>query len=182
MRRRLQEAEYEVTIQAPDEPVQLGEKITAKIEARYYFGSPVTQATVKYKVLRANFTDRWYPPGPWDWLYGPGYGWLGYEYSWYPGWSQWGVKRPAMWWFPQPEPEPEVVAEVETAIGADGTVDVEIDTAVAKALHGDKDHRYTITAEVVDASRRTIAAQGKCWSRGSRSGGGVGRPQLLPGR
>ena len=30
----------------------LGEKITATIRAKYYFGSPVTEATVKYKVLR----------------------------------------------------------------------------------------------------------------------------------
>ena len=37
---------------------------------------------------------------------------------------------------------------------------VEIDTAVAKAIHGDQDHSYTITAEVVDASRRTIVGSG----------------------
>ncbi len=51
---------------------------------------------------------------------------------------------------------PEIVAKNETAIGADGTVRVEIDTAQAKALHGDTDHEYQITAEVTDQSRRTI--------------------------
>ena len=55
---------------------------------------------------------------------------------------------------------PELVAEREVEIGADGTVKVEIDTAVAKAIHGDEDHSYTITAEVVDASRRTIVGSG----------------------
>ena len=45
-------------------------------------------------------------------------------------------------------------------IGPDGTVDVEIDTAVAKELHGDRDHQYTITAEVRDESRRTIVGTG----------------------
>ena len=45
-------------------------------------------------------------------------------------------------------------------IGPDGTVKVEIDTAVAKAIHPDQDHRYTITAEVVDQSRRTIVGTG----------------------
>ncbi len=39
-------------------------------------------------------------------------------------------------------------------------VTVEIDTALAKALHGDQDHQYPITAEVVDESRRTIVGTG----------------------
>ena len=37
---------------------------------------------------------------------------------------------------------------------------VAIDTALAKELHGDQDHKYTITAEVVDESRRTIVGTG----------------------
>jgi len=44
--------EYEVTINAPSDPVLLGEIISATINARYYFGSPVTQAKVKYKITR----------------------------------------------------------------------------------------------------------------------------------
>ena len=55
---------------------------------------------------------------------------------------------------------PELVAEREVEIGPDGTVKVDIDTGLAKAMHGDQDHRYTITAEVVDASRRTIVGAG----------------------
>ena len=35
-----------------------------------------------------------------------------------------------------------------------------IDTATAKELHGNQDHKYTITAEVTDQSRRTIVGQG----------------------
>ena len=35
--------EFEVTVDAPTEPVMLGEKITATIRAKYYFGSPVDQ-------------------------------------------------------------------------------------------------------------------------------------------
>ena len=34
--------EFEVTVDAPNEPVMLGEKIKATIRAKYYFGSPVT--------------------------------------------------------------------------------------------------------------------------------------------
>ncbi|HVT26568.1 MAG TPA: MG2 domain-containing protein, partial [Lacipirellulaceae bacterium] len=152
--------EYEVSVDAPTAPVMLGEKITAKIRAKYYFGSPVVNATVRYKVLRTVHTTHWYPPGPWDWLYGPGYRWLSPDYNWYPGWSDWGCRRPTpSWIWIQPSP-PEIVAQREVPIGADGTVNVEIDTSVAKALHPDDDERYTIEAEVVDQSRRTIVGRG----------------------
>jgi tetratricopeptide (TPR) repeat protein len=57
--------EYEVTVEAPEKPVMLGEKITATIKAKYYFGSPVTKAKVKYKVERTDRSERWYPIGPW---------------------------------------------------------------------------------------------------------------------
>lgn len=152
--------EFEVTVESPKEPVMLGEKVTATINAKYYFGSPVTQAKVKYKVTRTAHSDRWYPVAPWDWLYEPGYWWFGYDYVWYPGWKDWGCFRPwPIWWPRQPQP-PEVVADREVQIGPDGTVKVEIDTSVAKALHPDQDHQYSITAEVVDQSRRTIVGSG----------------------
>jgi uncharacterized protein YfaS (alpha-2-macroglobulin family) len=153
--------EFEVTIDAPKEPVMLGEKITATINAKYYFGSPVTQAKVKYKIMRTSMVERWYPPGPWDWFYGAGYWWYAYDYDWYPGWKSWGCPRPIPFWWPVPQPPPEMVADCETQIGPDGTVKVEIDTGVAKAIHPDQDHRYSITAEVVDQSRRTIVGSGE---------------------
>ena len=45
-------------------------------------------------------------------------------------------------------------------VDKDGKVKVEIDTAMAKMMHGDTDHEYTITAEVTDQSRRTIVGTG----------------------
>ena len=153
--------EFEVKVEAPKEPVMVGEKITARIEAKYYFGAPVTEATVKYKILRTVHSATWYPIGGWDWFYGPGYWWFAYDYNWYPGWSEWGCKRPHfVWWGWNPQPQPEVVAEVEKPIGKDGVIEITIDTAVAKALQGDTDHKYQITAEVTDQSRRTIVGQG----------------------
>ncbi len=153
--------EFEVKVTAPTEPVMLGEKVTATIEAKYYFGAPVTQAKVKYKVLRSNYDQTWYPIGAWDWFYGPGYWWFASDYPWYPGWRMWGCKSPMRWWWGyNPEP-PEVVAEAEVPIGEDGKVAFEIDTALAKAIHGDHDHQYKITAEVVDQSRRTIVGTGE---------------------
>ncbi|MBI83410.1 MAG: alpha-2-macroglobulin [Planctomycetaceae bacterium] len=154
--------EFEVTVAAPSEPVVLGDKIQARIEAKYYFGSPVVQARVKYKVLRSQSTRAWYPEGKWDWCYDPGYWWFAYDYSWYPGWQRWaGCSRPSPWWWRPPAPPPEVVAQREVEIGPDGSLTIEIDTALAKALHGDQDHRYTITAEVVDSSRRTVVGSGQ---------------------
>ena len=138
----------------------LGEKIAATIKAKYYFGSPVTKAKVKYKINRTSYTERWYPVGPWDWFYGPGYWWYAYDYDWYPGWRHWGCLRPAPFWWPHAYQPPELVADQEVAIGPDGTVKVEIDTGVAKAIYPNQDQSYSITAEVVDQSRRTIVGTG----------------------
>lgn len=153
--------EYEVRVDAPKEPVSLGEKITATIQAKYFFGAPVVKAKVKYKVLRTNYSSAWHPPGQWDWFYGKGYWWFAYDYTWYPGWRNWGCLRPIPVWWRRPQQPPEVVMENEVAIGPDGKVAVEIDTLPAKELHGDSDHQYSITAEVVDESRRTIVGTGK---------------------
>jgi uncharacterized protein YfaS (alpha-2-macroglobulin family) len=152
--------EYEVTVEAPEEPVQLGEMIPAKIEARYYFGAPVVNAKVHYKVTRENYDSRWFPPHPWDWFYEPGYWWFAGEYDWYPGWSRWGCRPPIHPWWPWRQDPPEIVMEEDVDIGPDGTVEIQIDSSLAKAVHSDHDHKYTITAEVVDQSRRTIVGQG----------------------
>jgi alpha-2-macroglobulin len=152
--------EYEVTVDAPAEPVMLGEKIEAEIAAKYYFGSPVTNAKVKYKITRTAVDKPWYPPRPWDWFYGPGYWWFGYDYTWYPGFVKWGCMRPTPFWWPQRHAPPEIVAEREVEIGPDGKLKVEIDTLPAKELHPDQDHQYTVTAEVIDQSRRTIVGSG----------------------
>jgi hypothetical protein len=138
----------------------LGEKITATIKAKYYFGAPVISAKVKYKVTRTSHTSNWYPAGTWDWFYEPGYWWFSPDYRWYPGWEKWGTARPMPWWYGSRFERPEIVAENEVPIGPDGTVKVEIDTALAKAVHGDTDHQYSISAEVTDDSRRTIVGQG----------------------
>ena len=152
--------EYEVKIEAPDKPVKLGEKIQAKIVAKYFFGAPVTKAKVHYKVERTKKDSRWYPIARWDWLYSPGYWWFAPEYQWYPGFRTWGCFAPIRpWWNWSPDP-PEVVVEGDAAIGEDGTFLVDIDTAAALASHSDSDHNYNITAEVVDKSRRTIIGTG----------------------
>jgi uncharacterized protein YfaS (alpha-2-macroglobulin family) len=152
--------EFEVKIDAPKEPVQLGEVVNATIEAKYYFGAPVTKGTVKYKVLRQNQSSNWYPHGTWDWFYGAGYWWFAADYAWFPGFGEWGCRRPIPWWWQHNEGPPEVVFENEVPVGPEGKVMVPIDTMPAKELHGNTDHRYTIVAEVVDESRRMISGTG----------------------
>jgi uncharacterized protein YfaS (alpha-2-macroglobulin family) len=152
--------EFEVKVDAPSEPAKLGEKITATITAKYYFGAPVAQGQVKYKVLRYDHSANWYPAARWDWFYEPGYWWFASDYMWYPGFRDWGMRRPIAWWWGHAQTPPEVVLENEAPLNADGTFKVEIDTALALATHGDTDHRYELTAEVTDASRRTIVGTG----------------------
>jgi len=158
--------EFEVTVEPGKTHTKLGDEVTAVIKAEYYFGGPVTDASVKYKVFREEYTHSYYFPGRWDWLYGPGYGWCWYEYPWF-GW--WGRVRccrmaPGWWWgcFGRGAPNPvrELVQQGSTRIGADGTVKVKIDTKPALRDHGDRDHRYVVQAEVRDASRRVITGQG----------------------
>lgn len=153
--------EFEVKVDAPVEPVMLGEKVSAKLSATYFFGAPVTNAKVKYKVQRSAHTARWYPYRVWDWFYGPGYWWFGYDYDWYPGFRTWGCRAPIWWWWPQQSDPPELVMESEGRIGADGKLEITIDTTLARELHGDEDHRYEISVEVTDESRRTILGSGQ---------------------
>lgn len=148
--------EFEVTVDAPDEPIALGDSFEATVKAKYYFGAPVTNARVKYTVKRYEHQATWIPPRDWDWLYGRGYWWFTYNYEWYPGWNRWGCYMPG-WFRPNP---PEIVAQDTVDIGEDGTAKIRVDSSVAKELFGHLDHRYEVTAEVVDESRRTIVGSG----------------------
>ncbi len=152
--------EFEVKVEAPDKPLALGDTFEVKVKADYYFGGPVKQGKVKYKVQRSAHTDRWFPMGRWDWLFGSGHGWRASYYDWYPGARNWCFCIPRYPWVRWHSDPPELVAEGEAALKEDGTFTVKIDTALAKELHGNEDHRYEIEAEVTDASRRTIFGKG----------------------
>ena len=153
--------EFEVTVDAPGKPVKLGDAFTAKIKANYYFGSPVQNAKVKYTVTRTQKSADWYPVRPWDWFYGNGYGWLAVDSDWFPGWKRWGRPRPYQPWFPWREHNvPEVVLEETVDIGENGTVDIKIDSSLAKEIFPGEDQEYRISAEVTDLSRRTMTGVG----------------------
>ncbi len=154
--------EIEVSVSVGEGPARLGTKIPVRIEASYLFGGPAAGAKVHYKIHRADHDHRYVAPGPWDWLYGPGYGRCYYAYRWFDWWGAWGP-RPWVWypwWGPAPEPKKELVLEGRGTLGPDGTISVSIDTTRAKALYGEKDQRFTVEAEVTDSTRRTIVGAG----------------------
>ena len=148
--------EYEVKIEAPTEPIKLGDTFAATIKATYFHGAPVRNANVEVIVKRASLGERWFPCWRWDWLYGPGAWWNGADASsWHPTWKSWGCLPPRPpWWQGNRWTPDELVLKQNLAIGQDGTAKVEINTASAKAIHGDMDAKYVIEARVVDASRR----------------------------
>ncbi len=155
--------EFQVTVEAPAEPVRAGGKFTFTVRASYFHGAPVREAEVEYTVTRGMLAEPWFPTGRWDWLYGKGAWWPGGDVGWHPGYRSWscGPAGDGPGFFPQPWMPSEVVLEGKVKIGADGTAKVEVDTAAALEAHGDMDHRYTIGAKVTDASRREESGGGQ---------------------
>ncbi|MBO7708151.1 MAG: hypothetical protein J6S42_05670 [Thermoguttaceae bacterium] len=153
--------EFEVKVETPEKPVALGEKISVKARADYYFGSPVTHAGVSWRVTRRRVANSWYPVCRWDWLYGNGYAWLAPSAPWYPGWTKWGCLPPPMPWHPFYHENSELVASGKTEIGEDGSVEIPIDTASAAQLYPGDDQSYEVTVEVTDDSRRLAVGTGK---------------------
>ena len=159
--------EFEVAVEPGKTHTRLGDKVAAVVKATYYFGGPVTDATVKYKVFREEYVHGYTFPGRWDWLYGPGYGWVWYEYPWFGWWHayRWRCWSPPIWWWgwyggARHNPVRELVQQGSARIGKDGTLKVDIDTKPALRDHPDRDHRYVVQAEVRDASRRVITGEG----------------------
>jgi len=154
--------EYQVTVEAPTEPVRLGESFKVTVKAAYFHGAPVRKATVDITVRRDSLDERWFPAWQWDWLYGAGAWWTSTSAPWHPGWADWGCVPPAAPWMRGGGLTPtELVLKRQVALGDDGTATIEIDTSSAKAGHGDRDANYTIEANVVDASRREERGSGR---------------------
>ena len=137
--------EFEVSVTPEKSQVKLGGDVSVMIGAKYYFGAPVTDAKVKYRVFRDAYSHRYTPPGLYDWFYGRGYGRHSY-------WGHWYPRKTAS--------SGELIKEGEGKIGKDGTLKVTFDTADAKKRWPDVDHRYRVTATVTDASRRAIDGSG----------------------
>jgi uncharacterized protein YfaS (alpha-2-macroglobulin family) len=124
--------EFAVNIEPPTAPVLQGEDIEFTVRADYYFGGAVKGAKVRYTVRRADQDSAWQPPTAWDWLYRNQKS--AHDYS-------------------ERYREPELGGEGR--IDEKGIFKVRVPTS-----KGDHHHRYTLHAEVTDASRRSIAGDG----------------------
>lgn len=156
--------EFEVAVETPEGPLELGAKAKATVRATYLFGSPVAGGTAKITVTRTPDEAGWLPAGAWDWLYGGGYGFYAYDWDWHPLWSTCRVRAPWREWSGRPlrfSTAPELVARLSVPLREDGTAEIEWDTALARTLYGeDVDQRYRVAVSVTDAARRTVDAEG----------------------
>ncbi|HLG16869.1 MAG TPA: alpha-2-macroglobulin family protein [Blastocatellia bacterium] len=66
--------EFKVSVQTPEEngkkkAFRLGEKVEINVEADYYFGGPVSNATVEVLVYQNPFYHYWHQPREYQWYY-----------------------------------------------------------------------------------------------------------------
>jgi len=120
--------EYEVRVNTDKPRYIRGDAITATVDARYYFGSPVTNADVQYAVYRSRYWMPWWYGSRWSYLYDDDEN-GGYSYG------------------------MEMIHSGSGKLGADGTLKF---TVPAVKGGEDADYVYRVQATVTDASRRAI--------------------------
>jgi len=139
--------EYKVDVKFKEPRYLQGETVAATIQADYYFGSPVTDADVTYTVYRRPHWSYWHN---WD-----------YYYGWYvddeeEGEAHFGEHfggkhgRHRGWWGPG-----EQILQATGKTDKEGQLKLHFE---AKKL--DHDSVYTVVAQVVDLSRRTVDGSG----------------------
>ena len=143
--------EFEVTVSAPTEAKRPGETVAARINAKYYFGSPVPNAKVKYTVRKSSWWANYRFPSPYDWLYA----------SWGVGDYDTGRRNIGG------EGSGTIIKEGEVTTDEKGFAELSFKTDELEPIDDNNwwarysNPLYTIEAEVTDASRRTIEAQGE---------------------
>ena len=143
--------EFEVTVSAPSEAKKPGEVVAARINASYYFGGPVANAKVKYTVRKSSWWANYHFPTPYDWLYA----------SWGVGDYDTGRRNIGG------EGSGAIVKEGEVVTDEKGFAELSFKTDELAPIDDNNwwarysNPLYTIEAQVTDASRRTIEAQGE---------------------
>ncbi|MFN8671443.1 MAG: MG2 domain-containing protein [Candidatus Sericytochromatia bacterium] len=129
--------EFEVSVKNESKQVKPGDKIKVKVNTKYYFGSPVTEAKIHYKVTKSNFYYYYYRPQEYDWLYGDYYAQYNNLYG--DPYASSGV----------------VIKEGDLITDADGNTYIEFDSEKSN-----QDFKYDILVDAVDKSRRLIKGAG----------------------
>ena len=138
--------EFKVEVKTPEEEGQkktfrVGDKVEVNIQADYYFGGPVSDASVEVLVYQNPYWHTWHEPHPYSWLYedmdNSSYGGFGRN-RYYGGGGQQIIKRET----------------VKT--DATGKATLTFDTPE----NANQDYEYRIEARVTDSSRREITGNG----------------------
>jgi uncharacterized protein YfaS (alpha-2-macroglobulin family) len=128
--------EFQVSVSLPEENgrkriFRLGDRVEASVDAQYYFGGAVAQASVEVIVRQQPF------------------------------WRQWGVEREYPWYFDEVQPswggQAQIVSRQTVKTDAEGKAKVVFDTP----SNSGQELEYTIEARVTDASRREVSGSGK---------------------
>jgi len=131
--------EFKVSVQTPEEDgkkkaFRLGEKVEVSVQADYYFGGPVANATVEVLVYQNPFYQWWQPPREFPWFYED----MSPQYRYYGGQQGQIIKRETL------------------KTDATGKAALTFDTPRG----AQQDFEYRIEARVTDASRREIIGSG----------------------
>src|SRR4029077_5948305 len=126
--------EFKVNIQTPAEAgkrnaFRLGDKVEVTVQADYYFGGAVSNATVEVLVYQKPFYHTWQPPHDYPWFYED----MSPHFR-----NYWG--------------EGQVIKRESLRTDATGKVNLTFDTP----RNVQQDFEYRIEARVTDASRREI--------------------------
>ena len=131
--------EFKVAVKTPEEngrkkAFRLGEKVEVNIQADYYFGGPVSNATVEVVVYQNPFYHYWYPYRDYPWYYDDleQQRMRGYSYG-----------------------QGQVVKRETVKTDATGKATLTFDTP---RENYNQDFQYRIEARVTDSSRREILA------------------------
>ncbi len=130
--------EYKVNVAVPGKFIQAGQKATFGINAKYFFGSPVANAEVKYYIYRSRYYA-WRSDDTADETEGESDG--EDEYSQYYGGGD------------------DMVQESEGKLDARGQMNVEFQVPQADE-NETSDFSYRLEAQVTDSARRTIDGAG----------------------
>lgn len=130
--------EYKVKVTTPQQFVHAGERAHFTVSASYFFGSPVTHATVKYYIYRS----RYY--GWWQKSEGEDEDEFGADPTAEGGNSDYGGSGD------------EMVSEGDGKLNEQGRLDLDMTVPQADPKD-DWDYSYRLEAEVTDASRRTMS-------------------------
>jgi hypothetical protein len=122
--------EYKVKVSTPKKFIAGGEKMKFEIDARYFFGSPVANADVKYYIHRSNYYPSW-------WRDDDSGEELGIDEDEYYGYGG------------------DILVEKEGKLDSQGHLSVEFDVPVQKDDDA-WDYEYRLEAQVTDSARRSI--------------------------